>query len=381
MLAFKRIQLLLTIPVILLSLINLNTCFGTEFRAGENFLLLDTLLIDDDLIIAGGTIKSDATITGDLVSASNRLVQNGIVEGSVIAGAKDIDVLGQVNGSVRGFAQNINVNGNVNRNLLAFCYALNIKPEADIGGDVTAYCGELTLDGKVGKGLRGAMGTLTISGTINGDVSVEADKITLMPTAKILGDFKYRCNKKATIESGALVTGQTLWTREADKEKEEEKPAFTAGKVIKEILFLLALMITGIVVTLIFKKGAHQAKSAVTASFLKSLGWGFVFMVCIPVAIVLLMLSILGIPIAIISLFGYAVLIYVAKIPVATALGGKIIKAFGKQGEPSLIWSMLLGLFILTFLLNIPYLEWLLYIVVLFSGFGAILFSCRQSGS
>jgi cytoskeletal protein CcmA (bactofilin family) len=365
MIGLSKIDILLIILAILLILFNFNSSFGTEFKAGENFLFLDTLIIDDDLIIAGGTIKSDATIKGDLISGSNRLVQNGIVEGSVIAGAKDLDILGQVNGSVRGFAQNINVNGKVNRNLIGFCAALNIKPDANIGGDISAFCGELTLDGKVGKGLRGSIGTLIISG---------------MPTAKILGDFKYKSKKQAKIESGAQVTGQTLWTK---KEKEEEKPkgVFTAKCLITEILFLLALMITGIVLTLIFKKNAYQAKRAVTASFLKSLGWGFVFMVCIPIAIIILIVTILGIPIAIISLFAYAVLLYIAKIPVATALGGMIIKAFGKQGEPSLIWSMLLGLIILTILLNIPYLEWLIYFVVLFTGFGAILTSQKQSAS
>ncbi|MCK4427621.1 MAG: polymer-forming cytoskeletal protein, partial [candidate division Zixibacteria bacterium] len=206
MLGLSKIEISLTILAILLALFNVNASFGTEFKglkAGENFFFPDTLIIDDDLIIAGNTIKSDATIKGDLISGSNRLVQNGIVEGSIIAVAKDLDILGQVNGSVRGFAQNINVNGRINRNLIGFCSALNIKPDADIGGDVSAFCGELTLDGRVGKGLRGSMGTLTISGTVNGDVSVNADKITLMPTAKILGDFKYKSKKQAKIESGA----------------------------------------------------------------------------------------------------------------------------------------------------------------------------------
>lgn len=378
MLGLSKVEILLIILAILLILFNFNSSFGTQFKAGENFLFPDTLIIDDDLIIAGNTIKSDATIMGDLISGSNRLVQNGIVVGSITAGAKDIDILGQVNGSVRGFAQNINVNGKINRNLIGFCAALNIKPEADIGGDVSVFCGELTLDGKVGKGLRGAIGTLVISGTVNGDVSVDADKITLMPTAKILGDFKYKCKKQAKIESGAQVGGQTLWTKKEKKEERKAKGIFTAKSLVTEILFLLALMITGIVLTLIFKKNAYQAKRAVTASFLRSLGWGFVFMVCIPIAIIILIVTILGIPIAVISLFAYAVLIYIAKIPVATALGGRIIKAFGKQGEPSLIWSMLLGLFILTILLNIPYLEWLIYFVVLFTGFGAILISQKQ---
>jgi cytoskeletal protein CcmA (bactofilin family) len=381
MLGLSKVEILLIIFAILLILFNFNSSFGTEFKAGENFLFPDTLIIDDDLIIAGSTIKSDATIRGDLISASNRLVQNGIIEGSVIAAAKDLDILGQVNGSVRGFAQNINVNGKVNRNLIGFGAALNIKPDADIGGDLTAFCGELTLDGRVGKGLRGSIGTLVISGVVNGDVSVNADEVTLMPTAKISGDFKYKSKKQAKIESGALVTGQTLWTKKERKEEKTARGIFTTKSLVTEILFLLALMITGIVLTLIFKKNAYQAKRAVTASFLKSLGLGFVFMVCIPIAIVVLFVTILGIPIAIISLFAYAVLIYIAKIPVATALGGMIIKAFGKQGEPSLIWSMLLGLIVLTILLNIPYLEWLIYFIVLFTGFGAILISCRQSAS
>ncbi|MFQ6003701.1 MAG: hypothetical protein ACE5KJ_08140 [Candidatus Zixiibacteriota bacterium] len=387
MLGLNKVEICLALFVILLTLINFNSSFGTEFRAGENFLFPDTLIIDDDLIIAGGTIKSDATIRGDLISGSNRLVQNGIVEGSIIAGAKDLDILGQVNGSVRGFAQNINVNAKVNRNLMGFCAALNIKPDANIGGDVVAFCGELTLDGKVGKGLRGAMGSLIISGTVNGDVSVDADKITLLPTAKILGDFKYKSKKEAKIESGARVTGQTFWTKKEKKEEKKTKGIFTTKSLITEILFLLALMLTGIVLTLIFKKNAYQAQKAVTVSFLKSLGWGFVFMVCIPIAIVILIVTILGIPIAIITLSAYAVLIYIAKIPVATALGERIIKAFRKgevnaeRKEPSLIWSMLLGLIVLTILLNIPYLEWLIYFIVLFTGFGAILISQKQSTS
>jgi cytoskeletal protein CcmA (bactofilin family) len=381
MLGLSKIEILLTIIAVLLTLFNFDACFGTDFRAGENFFFSDTLTINDDLIIAGNTIKSSAIIKGDFFSASYRLVQNGIVEGSVIAFAKDVDISGQVNGSVSGFGQNINVNGKVNRNLIGFFSALNIKPDADIGGDVTAFGGELTLDGKIGKGLRGSVGTLIISGIVNGDVSVKADKIILMPTAKILGDFKYKSQKQAKIESGASVSGQTFWTKEEAKKEKKPKDVFTLKSIITEILFLLALMITGIVLTLIFKKNAYQAKRAVTASFLKSLGWGFVFMVCIPIAIIILIVTILGIPIAIISLFAYAVLIYIAKIPVATALGEKIIKAFGKQGEPSLIPSMLLGLIVLTILLNIPYLEWLIYFVVLFTGFGAILTSHKQSTS
>ncbi len=381
MLGFSKAEIFIFILTMILVLLIFDSSFGTEFKAADNFFFPDTAIIYDDLVITGGNIKLDGIVEGDLISACRSLVQSGLILGSLNAGAQNLDILGEVKGSVRGFAQNINVNGKLDRNLIAFGYMLDVKPDAEIGKDVTAFCGKMTLHGKLGGSLKGSMGELVISGVVNGDVSVKAEKITLMPTARILGDFKYKSEKEAEIESGAQVSGETVWIELKVEKDKKPKSIFTGKSLITEMLFLLALMVTGIVLTLIFKKNLHQAKQAVGDSFLKSLGLGFVFMVCIPIAILILMVTVIGIPIAIIALFAYAILIYIAKIPVATFVGEKIIKALGKQGEPSLIWSMLLGLVVLILLLNIPYLEWPIYFVVLFTGFGAILNSQRRSAS
>ncbi|KPL00012.1 MAG: hypothetical protein AMJ91_05635 [candidate division Zixibacteria bacterium SM23_73_3] len=381
MLGFSKVEILVFILTTILVLLIFDSSFGTEFKGVDNFFFPDTAIIHDDLVITGGNIKLDGIVEGDIISACRSLVQNGLILGSLNAVSQDLDVLGEVKGSVRGFAQNINVNGKLGRNLLVFCYTLDVKPDAEIEKDITAFCGKMTLDGKLGGSLKGGVGELIISGVVNGDVSIEAEKITLMPTARIEGDFKYESEKEAKIESGAQVSGETVWT-EIDTEKEKKpKSIFTGKSIIMEMLFLLALMVTGIVLTLIFKKNAQQAKQAISNYFLKTLGLGFVFMVCIPIAILILLITILGIPIAIIALFVYAILVYIAKIPVATFVGEKILKALGKQGEPSLIWSMLLGLVVLTLVLNIPYLEWPIYFVVLFTGFGAIISSQRRSVS
>ena len=356
-----------------------NLAHSTQFKSVDNFFFPDTSIIHDDLIIAGGNIKLDGTIDGDLISASRYLVQNGLVTGSLNSGAQNLEILGVVNGSVRGFAQNINVNGQLNRNLIAFCSSLNIRSDATVANDVTVFAGELTLDGKVGGNLKGSAGTLIITGVVGKDVSITADNITLMPNAQVRGNFKYKSEKQAKIESGALISGETVWNKKESKKEKESKSVFSAKSLITKTLFLLALMITGIVLSLLCKKNAYQAKKAVGESFLKSMGLGFVFLVCIPIAIIILLITVIGIPLAVISLFAYLILIYIAKIPVAAYLGERIIKALGKEGEPSFIWSMILGLVVLTIFLNIPYLEWLIYFVVLFTGFGAILISQKRS--
>ncbi len=375
---FKTITFLLT-PIAVLLVVS--SSFGTQFRTADNVFFPDTAIINDDLVTVGGNIKLDGIIEGDLISASRSLVQSGLILGSLNAVAQDVDVLGEVKGSVRVFAQNINVNGTVDRNLVAFGYSVDVKPGAQIHKDITAFCGKMTLDGKLGGNLKGSMGELVISGVVNQDVSVEADKITLMPTARVLGNLKYKSEKEAKIESGAQVSGEIVWTELKTTKDKKPKSIFTGKPIIPEILFLLALMVTGVVLTLICRKDAYQAKQAVADSFLKTLALGFVVMVCVPIAVIILIVSVIGIPIAAIAFFAYAVLIYIAKIPVATFVGEKIIKALGKEGQPSLIWSMLFGLVVLTLALNIPYLDWLIYFLVLFTGFGAIITSQKRSAA
>jgi cytoskeletal protein CcmA (bactofilin family) len=375
----NKSEKLLAFLTVLLTLLFFDSSQGTEFKVVDTFFFPDTAIIQDDLFIAGGNIKLDGIIEGDLISASRSLVQNGLVLGSLNSASQDLDVLGEIKGSVRGFAQNITVNGKLEKNLLACGYRVDVKPGAEIGKDITAFCGKMSLDGKLEGDLNGNMDELIISGVVNGTVSVKAGRITLMPTARILGDFKYESEKEAKIQRGAQISGETVWTETKAEKEKEPKSIFTGKSLIPEMLFLLALMVTGIVLTIICKRNAYQAKQAVGDSFLKSLGWGFVSIICIPIAILILVLTVIGIPIAIIALFTYAVLIYVAKIPVATFVGEKIIKALGKEGKPSLIWSMLLGLVVLTLVLNIPYLEWPLYFVILFTGFGAIISSQRRT--
>lgn len=370
---------LLFIPIAVLLVVS--SSFGTQLRTADNVFFPDTAIINDDLVTVGGNIKLDGIIEGDLISASRSLVQSGLILGSLNAVAQDVDVLGEVKGSVRAFAQNINVNGTVDRNLIAFGYSVDVKPGAQIHKDITAFCGKMTLDGKLGGNLKGSMGELVISGVVNQDVSVEADEITLMPTARVLGNLKYKSGKEAKIESGAQVSGETVWTELKGAKEKKPGSIFTGKPIIPEILFLLALMVTGVVLTLICRKNAYLAKQAVSDSFLKTLAVGFVVMVCVPIAVIILSISVIGIPIAAIAFSAYAVLIYIAKIPVATFVGEKIIKALGKEGQPSLIWSMLFGLVVLTLALNIPYLDWLIYFLVLFTGFGAIITSQKRSAA
>jgi len=343
---------------------------ATQFKAKDNVFIPEHQVIRDDLFLGGNNIKVDGTVEGDLVTGSRTLIQTGRVLGSIISVGQNVDILGEVEGSVRALSQTTNINGLIKRNVMNFGADLNIRHTGKVEGDVVALGNELTVDGEIDRGLRAAVGTVVISGTINGGASIKAHSITLMPTARINGDFKYESEKEAKIEPGAQITGETEWVKIKPDEK-KKKGFFNTTNVIVKSLLVLACFVTGVFLILISRRYVQAAEKHVFDSFLKSLGLGLILVICIPVAVVVLLITLIGIPLGLITLFAYLVLFYISKILVGIALGHKILTGFAKDKEAPLGWSLIIGVIILTILTNIPYIGWLIYFVVILTGFGA----------
>lgn len=358
------------LTLLLLILLPLEISLATKFKAKDNIFIAEFETIADDLFLGGNNIKVDGTVEGDLITGSRTLIQTGKVLGSVISVGQNLDFLGEVEGSVRSLAQNTNISGRVKRNVMNFGADLNIRHTGRVEGDVVALGNELTVDGEIGRGLRAAVGTVVISGTINGGASIKAHSITLMPTARIIGDFKYKSEKQAKIESGAQITGETEWVKIKPDEK-KKKGFFNTTNVVIKSLLVLACIVTGVFLILISRRYVQTAQKHVFDSFLKSLGLGLILVICIPVAVVALLITLIGIPLGLIALFAYLVLFYISKILVGIALGHKILTGFAKDKEAPLGWSLIIGVIILTILTNIPYIGWLIYILVVLTGFGA----------
>jgi cytoskeletal protein CcmA (bactofilin family) len=358
------------LTLLLLILLPLEVCLATKFRAKDNIFIPEYETIADDLFLGGNNIKVDGTVEGDLITGSRTLIQTGKVLGSIISVGQNLDFLGEVEGSVRSLAQNTNISGRVKRNVMNFGADLNIRHTGRVEGDVVALGNELTVDGEIGRGLRAAVGTVVISGTINGGASIKANSITLMPTARINGDFEYKSEKEAKIEPGAQITGETEWVKIKPDEK-KKKGFFNTTNVVIKSLLVLACIVTGVFLILLSRRYVQTAEKHVFDSFLKSLGLGLILVICIPVAVVALLITLIGIPLGLIGLFAYLVLFYISKILVGIALGHKILTGFAKDKEAPLGWSLIIGVIILTILTNIPYIGWLIYIVVVLTGFGA----------
>jgi hypothetical protein len=109
-----------------------------------------------------------------------------------------------------------------------------------------------------------------------------------------------------------------------------------------------------------------------------SIGIGFVGVCIAPAAVVILLITVVGIPISIMLLFGLTIFFYTAKIYVSIAVGRMAMKLLGKGKEIKIGWALLLGLVILTILFSVPFVGWVAYFGVVFWGIGATVQAIQQ---
>jgi cytoskeletal protein CcmA (bactofilin family) len=350
-------DLFLVFLVLLLLFLNTSMVLAFETRRGTMVKVSGTEIIEGDLFIAGDTIIIEGTINGDLIAAGRTIMMNGMVNGSIIAAAETITIGGQTTRAVRIVGNTVIVNGKIGKYLLLAGRDFKMDSSAEVGGDVLFGAGSAYLDG-----------------LIKGDVRSGHEWLTVSSTATIQGKLVYTSRREANIESGARITG-TL-SRLVPQEK-EFKYGFNIWWLI--ISFFMSLLV-GIVLILLAPERVKKVTDSIRRRPWASLGWGTVLLIVTPIAALIVCVTIIGIPLGLISLILYAITIYITQIIVGLFIGKWIIGNFGQvKTKAALIGALALGLAIFRLLRLIPYLGFIMGLAAVLFGLGAILISQRKS--
>jgi len=97
----------------------------------------------------------------------------------------------------------------------------------------------------------------------------------------------------------------------------------------------------------------------------------------VPIAVALLMGSVVGIPIGVVTAAGFVVLIALAFVAIAYCIGLYLRGLFRRQGVPPgagsrILWTSL-GVFILLILGAIPFIGWAIGMLATIAGLGAVI--------
>ncbi len=351
-----------------------------DARSGTTVTVASGEVVDDDLYVAANSVIIDGTINGDLWAAGNTITVNGLVTGSVMAVGRTVDINGDVGHAVRAGGETIIVNGDVSGDAILGCSQAHIAGTAKIGGDLLFGAGNAHIDGLIEGDIKGQGGEIAISNGVAGNIALEVESLTISPTANIQGNLTYTSEQEANIQTGAQIAGATAHKLPPLKEERAKAfPfAFFSGIGGKVIGFLMAL-IAGLVIILLAPRRLTSIAESIRSRPGPSAGWGALILFVTPIAAIIACITIIGIPVGLITLALWGIAMYLAQIPVGLFIGRWIIGHFREvDGKAIMVGTLALGLVILKLLRLIPHLGFFIGLAVIIFGLGAVVASERR---
>ncbi len=334
--------------------------------------------INETAIIAAGSVTVDSEINGDLFCAGKDIVVNGDVKGDVLCAGQSVKINGRVEGNVRIAAQFIEINGQVGRNVTTASQDLIVSKFASIKGDIFFGVQSADLRGASGRDLLGAADQLTISGTLNRNAKVAASKITLVDPAKIGGDFEYYMESLGTASVNQKnVKGNILKHEVVRKElpQKEVKEVTFAAKLMGRLLWAISSLLLGLTLLYFLRSRVLERMQLIGERPFVSGLIGLAVLILTPIVTLLLLVSVIGAPLAFVLFLEYVLSLILASIYPTILIGDWAIKLATKKKSGGLGWSLLAGTVLVGLLFLVPVIGPLSAFVLLCLGLGSIFLS------
>ncbi len=366
---FKRLALLPLLALVIL--LAAAPAQAADLRKGETVIIASGDIINDDLYIAANRIVINGTVNGDVISIGGTININGKIDGSIIAIGSTIRIDGEVTRAVRIAGDDVNVSGSVGGDLVAAGNDIDITSATMVGHDLVFAGRTIRVDTPIGDSIKGIGTRLALNDGVGGDVKIGVERLTIASTADIRGNLTYISENEAIIQSGARIGGTTTHTI---PEKAQYK--FPDIGIWGKVIGFLMTLITGIVIILIAPKRAAAVALSIKRKTLLSLGWGAIILFATPIAILVTFITVIGIPVGMISIVIYGLAIFLSQIAVGLFLGYWIIGSFSRVDSRSLlVGAFALGFSILTLIKLIQYIGFPLWLATVLFGIGAMALS------
>lgn len=368
---FAFISLLLFSLVIFPSLIS-----AAEMHTGEQ-VSLPPERIEDDMYVFGGNVSSSANIIGDLITGGGNVLINGSVSQDLFVGGGSVTIIADVGDDLRVGGGNVNINGSVGGDLISGTGQLQVSG-LGVSGDFIWGGGTLQINAPVKGDAKLYGDEVFINAPISGNVTFEGKKLTLGSDAVITGDLSYKSTNEVVILDGASIVGKVSY-EPIEKFKGSNKSKAGAGALaaivsLALLVKFLMVLVTSLVVGLFLKRFSQTLVETALSHPMYEMGRGFLALVAIPVASVILLVTLIGLPLGLLGLIGYVVIIGFSSLIAPIIIGSLLHKWIKKSEGYKVNWKIiLLGVLVNGVLGVIPFVGWIIQFAFILITIGVLI--------
>ncbi len=356
---------------------------GQRLELGKDINI--TQAIRENLYTTGNNITINAPIYGDLVTAGGIITINDTIQKDILLAGGTIIFNGYAGDDVRCAGGELHVKKDIKGDLVIAGGKVIIDKNVTIGGNLLVSGGEIYLDGTVKGNIRGAFGKLymngiaeqniyckggklEMNGTVKGQSSISAPEIVIGNNAAFLGDVHY-WNKQGYLKFGeSAKSGIAIY--DGNLRIETGGWYYIAFALIG---YLGAAILMIFLTQYLFSKTMKRASDTVSTETLKSLGYGLLYFVGVPVAIIVACITVIGIPIGLILLFGYIITMALATVITSVVAANWLNTKYNYNWRTGKMVLTATGIFIVLKLLSFIFMAGWLVSVASLIALGAIL--------
>ena len=328
--------------------------------------------VGENRLSAGDEVTMDEYVPGNVYLAAGRVHLDDRIGGSAFVTGGEVDVTGSIGHNLFAAGGDLSIEGEVEGDVHAAGGKLRVQRGAQLRGDATLAGGSIDVEGDVGGDLQTYGESIYINSVIGGDLRLAGEDIRIGPDTRVSGRLEYKSGGKFAIDPKAQVE-QGVKQLDADDHdwlwKGHHGPSRGSHR-----MFSIGVLVLGTLLILGLPAFSREAASAIRREWLQSAGVGCVMLIGVPLAAVIFMITIIGIPLALMMVFGYVVLLMLGYVIAAIFVGDFALERLGGERVKSNGWRvlfLLLALVLLSIVRQLPLVGGLAVALLFVAGIGA----------
>lgn len=382
----ERIIMRLTVTIILLAL----------FIPSCTALFAQSIFIGDDLYVGGNGAERTARASRDLFSAGPDIELREAVDADAHVAGFSVLVSASTGGDLYAAGGSVRINAPVGDDLSAMGFSVSTGPDAAIGGNARLSGGSVRIEGPVAGALAVSGGSVFLDTRVAGDAWLTGRDVEFGPKAEVAGTLHITSPDEISVPETVATPDRVIferldvndmpmhapdwapdwtnrWMWDMGRGWNAPHPLYLLGGTVVTLAFLLAIGAAALALAPERTEALRDriAQHPWIALFSGIIGLSAVFGL-IPVAAI----TVIGLPLvpfvvlALILLWtlGYLMGVYAIAMALLTRAGsGRETPGMGKR-----LLALALGLLTASLLNFVPFLGWMVNLVIGFLGVGAI---------
>ncbi len=342
--------------------------------------------ISEDTYLANENVRVNADVDGDLLIAAGDINVSGLVHGDLMLAGGEVVITAELKDDLRAAGGEVSLCSQVTGDVAIAGGDIDVCADTVIANKTWLAGGEIKADGRFERKLVIKGGDVVLAGVFADGVRIQAQHLEVLAGARIIGDLQYTSPYPAKISQDATITGEAEHTISnpwwSSKNGKLDAGGLFFGVIIAFVLFVFSIAITSLIVSGVLPNTYAETPNIIRTQPVKSLAIGALFVLVTPLLLVLLAVSVIGVPLAIIFFFAYVLMFFIGFFASVMFLADSFTKNFRKSESKSMlahIASVMIVTLLLTLFSQLPIVGDLLLVLLTIGGIGAvILFALRS---